>query len=650
VTLSDGSDTTVTITITGTDDAPVISADTDAVTEGDLTPVSGTLTAMDADNPDLAFNSNTISDAYGEFTVDADGNWTFTLADNATVDALTAGQKEVREFTVTLSDGSDTTVTITITGTDDAPVISADTDAVTEGDLTPVSGTLTATDADNPDLEFAPNTITDAYGEFTVDAEGNWTFTLADNATVDALTAGQKEVREFTVTLSDGSDTTVTITITGTDDDPVISADTDAVTEGDLTPVSGTLTATDADNPDLEFAPNTITDAYGEFTVDAEGNWTFTLADNATVDALTAGQKEVREFIVTLSDGSDTTVTITITGTDDAPVISTDTDAVTEGDVTPVSGTLTATDADNPDLEFTPNTITDAYGEFTVDANGNWTFTLSDNATVDALTAGQKEVREFIVTLSDGSDTKVTITITGTDDDPVISADTDEVTEGDVTPVSGTLTATDADNPDLEFTPNTITDAYGEFTVDANGNWTFTLADNATVDALTAGQKEVREFTVTLSDGSDTTVTITITGTDDAPVISADTDAVTEGDVTPVSGTLTATDADNPDLEFAPNTITDAYGEFTVDAEGNWTFTLADNATVDALTAGQKEVREFTVTLSDGSDTKVTITITGTDDDPVISADTDAVTEGDLTPVSGTLTATDADNPNLAFE
>ncbi|ORT49995.1 hypothetical protein ST37_08665, partial [Vibrio sp. qd031] len=320
---------------------------------------------------------------------------------------------------------------------------------------------------------------------------------------------------------------------------------------------------TDADNPNLAFEENTISDAYGEFTVDAEGNWTFTLADNATVDALTAGQKEVREFIVTLSDGSDTTVTITITGTDDDPVISADTDAVTEGDVTPVSGTLTATDADNPNLAFEENTISDAYGEFTVDANGNWTFTLADNATVDALTAGQEEVREFTVTLSDGSDTTVTITITGTDDDPVISADTDEVTEGDLTPVSGTLTATDADNPDLEFTPATLNDAYGEFTVDADGNWTFTLADNATVDALTAGQKEVREFTVTLSDGSDTTVTITITGTDDAPVISADTDAVTEGDVTPVSGTLTATDADNPNLAFEENTISDAYGEFT---------------------------------------------------------------------------------------
>ncbi|BBG83663.1 hypothetical protein AHGSH82_008080 [Aeromonas hydrophila] len=43
-------------------------------------------------------------------------------------------------------------------------------------------------------------------------------------------------------------------------------------------------------------------------------------------------------------------------------------------------------------------------------------------------------------------------------------------------------------------------------------------------------------------------------------------------------------------------------------------FVLANNATVDALTAGEKHIEQFTVTLSDGSTTKVTITITGTDD------------------------------------
>ncbi|WP_298445917.1 VCBS domain-containing protein, partial [uncultured Ferrimonas sp.] len=88
----------------------------------------------------------------------ADGSWTFDLADNDTVDALTLGQEEVREFTVTLSDGSTTTVTITITGTDDAPDISSDADRITEGDSAILDGTLTASDADNPDLAFNANT------------------------------------------------------------------------------------------------------------------------------------------------------------------------------------------------------------------------------------------------------------------------------------------------------------------------------------------------------------------------------------------------------------------------------------------------------------------------------------------------------------
>ncbi|MDM5125207.1 VCBS domain-containing protein, partial [Aeromonas rivipollensis] len=109
--------TTVTITITGTDDLPVISADSGAATEGDLTPVTGTLTASDADNPGLTFVAGNESRDYGRFEVGTDGKWSFVLADNATVDALAAGDKHTEQFTVKLSDGSTTTVTITITGT-----------------------------------------------------------------------------------------------------------------------------------------------------------------------------------------------------------------------------------------------------------------------------------------------------------------------------------------------------------------------------------------------------------------------------------------------------------------------------------------------------------------------------------------------------
>ncbi|WP_404837827.1 cadherin-like domain-containing protein [Aeromonas media] len=650
VSLSDGSTTTVTITITGTDDLPVISADSGAATEGDLTPVTGTLTASDADNPGLTFVAGNESRDYGRFEVGTDGKWSFVLANNATVDALTAGQQHVEQFTVSLSDGSTTTVTITITGTDDLPVISADSGAATEGDLTPVTGTLTASDADNPGLTFVAGNESRDYGRFEVGTDGKWSFVLANNATVDALAAGQQHVEQFTVSLSDGSTTTVTITITGTDDLPVISADSGAATEGDLTPVTGTLTASDADNPGLTFVAGNESRDYGRFEVGTDGKWSFVLANNATVDALAAGQQHVEQFTVSLSDGSTTTVTITITGTDDLPVISADSGAATEGDLTPVTGTLTASDADNPGLTFVAGNESRDYGRFEVGTDGKWSFVLANNATVDALTAGQQHVEQFTVSLSDGSTTTVTITITGTDDLPVISADSGAATEGDLTPVTGTLTASDADNPGLTFVAGNESRDYGRFEVGTDGKWSFVLANNATVDALAAGQQHVEQFTVSLSDGSTTTVTITITGTDDAPVLKADVGAVNEdailtvnaasgvlandsdvdGNALKVTGILNGTTGTATTVNASGDTVlTNSYGTLTIRADGSYSF-HANGADAQKLASGQTAGVVFTYTATDGTVSQtstLTITITGTNDAPVLKADVGAVNE-----------------------
>ncbi|MCL1080148.1 VCBS domain-containing protein, partial [Parashewanella spongiae] len=58
-----------------------------------------------------------------------------TLADNATVNGLTEGEEHIEVFTVTLSDDSTTTVTITINGTNDAPHAEADTVEMKESDI-----------------------------------------------------------------------------------------------------------------------------------------------------------------------------------------------------------------------------------------------------------------------------------------------------------------------------------------------------------------------------------------------------------------------------------------------------------------------------------------------------------------------------------
>ncbi|MGE6287518.1 retention module-containing protein, partial [Aeromonas media] len=411
----------VTGTVSPVNDASIIGgADSGRVTEDASNPTlteTGTLSVTDVDGADEAKfvvgNGVASAGALGSLSITEDGAWTYNV-DNSKVQYLGEGETKVESFIVQSVDGSTTTVTITITGTDDLPVISADSGAATEGELTPVTGTLTASDADNPGLTFVAGNESRDYGRFEVGTDGKWSFVLADNATVDALAAGDKHTEQFTVKLSDGSTTTVTITITGTDDLPVISADSGTATEGDLTPVTGTLTASDADNPGLTFVAGNESRDYGRFEVGTDGKWSFVLANNATVDALAAGDKHTEQFTVKLSDGSTTTVTITITGTDDLPVISADSGAATEGDLTPVTGTLTASDADNPGLTFVAGNESRDYGRFEVGTDGKWSFVLANNATVDALAAGDKHTEQFTVKLSDGSTTTVTITITGT--------------------------------------------------------------------------------------------------------------------------------------------------------------------------------------------------------------------------------------------
>ena len=638
VSLSDGSSTTVTITVTGTDDAPVITSGTGAVTEDSAPTTSGTLTATDADNPALSFVPAAQNGAYGALTLAADGQWNYTLG--AAAQSLAGGQVVTETFTVTLTDGSTTSVTITVTGTDDAPVISSGTGVVTEDTSPTTSGTLTATDADNPALAFVPAAQNGAYGALTLAADGQWTYALG--AAAQSLAGGQVVTETFTVALTDGSTTSVTITVTGTDDAPVISSGTGAVTEDTSPTTNGTLTATDADNPALAFVPAAQNGAYGALTLAADGQWTYTLG--AAAQSLAGGQVVTESFTVTLTDGSTTTVTITVTGSDDAPVISSGTGAVTEDTAPSTSGTLSATDTDNPAIAFVPAAQNGAYGALTLAADGRWTYTLG--AAAQSLAGGQVVTETFTVTLTDGSTTSVTITVTGTDDAPVISSGTGAVTEDTSPTTSGTLTATDADNPALAFVPATQNGAYGALTLAADGLWTYSLG--AAAQSLAGGQIVTETFTVTLTDGSATTVTITVTGTDDAPVISSGTGAVIEDTAPTTTGTLTATDADNPALAFVPSTQAGAYGSLTLGANGQWSYTLGANA--QPLAGGQAASDSFTVSLTDGSTTTITVGITGTNDAPVLDLDGDdssgatgADRQGSFTAGGGAVRIVDAD-------
>ncbi|WP_439366402.1 VCBS domain-containing protein [Bradyrhizobium sp. DASA03005] len=665
VTSQDGTATgIVTVTITGTNDAATVSSDSKAVTEGDIASAlntSGQLTIVDPDTGEAHVVAQTnVHGTYGDFTIDANGGWSYT--GNGAHDELTAGQQVQDQFTVTSQDGTASgTVTVTITGTNDTATVSSDSKSVTEGDTASAlntSGQLTITDPDTGEAHVvAQSNVHGTYGDFSIDANGTWSYT--GNGAHDELTAGQQVQDQFTVTSQDGTASgIVTITITGTNDTAAVSSDSKAVTEGDTAAAlntSGQLNISDPDTGEAHVvAQSKVHGTYGDFTIDANGAWSYT--GNGAHDELTAGQQVQDQFTVTSQDGTASgIVTVTITGSNDVATVSSEAKPVSEGDAAAAlnaSGQLAIVDPDTGEAHVVAQSnVHGTYGDFAVDANGAWSYT--GNGAHNELTAGQQVQDQFTVTSQDGTASgTVTVTITGTNDTATVSSDSKSVTEGDTAAAlnaSGQLTIVDPDTGQAHVVAQSnVPGTYGDFTIDANGAWSYT--GNGAHNELTAGQQVQDQFTVTSQDGTASgIVTITITGTNDTAALSSDSKAVTEGDTAAAlntSGQLNISDPDTGEAQVvAQSNVHGTYGDFTIDANGAWSYT--GNDVHDELTAGQQVQDQFTVTSKDGTASgTVTVTITGTNDTATVSSDSKSVTEADTASAlntSGQLSITDPD-------
>ncbi|MGR5364139.1 VCBS domain-containing protein, partial [Vibrio mediterranei] len=494
---------------------------------------------------------------YGKLVVQEGGQWTFTL-DNTTTEtqALKEGETKDVSFTVKVTDEfgavNTETVTITITGTNDAATIEGNSvtagavkEAGHEDDGTVVSGTPSATgtieatdvDADSV-LAFSAEGSSN-YGSFVIDpVTGKWTFTLDNNSdATQGLKEGQSEDVIFTVKVTDDkgavTEQAVTITITGTNDQPTFNASSKlvgAVTEAghddDGNVISGTPTATgtliaedvDAD-AQLKFAVDNGDSPYGKLVVQGGGQWTFTL-DNTTTEtqALKEGETKDVSFTVKVTDEfgavSTETVTITITGTNDQPTFTSSTTlaaTVTEaghtdsGATVPgtdvATGTLVGTDVDaDSTLTYYIENGNSDYGNMVVLPDGRWTFTLNnDSEQTQALKEGQTKDVNFTVTVRDEhgaiNTEVVTISIKGTNDKPtfvdsselsgnvVESGHLDNGTAVPGTPsASGQLHAEDIDaDAKLTFSVENGATGYGNLVVQPNGQWTFALDNNSSL-------------------------------------------------------------------------------------------------------------------------------------------------------------------------
>ncbi|MFS1926120.1 VCBS domain-containing protein [Vibrio breoganii] len=660
---ADGTPHQVTITVNGTNDTAVIAGtDSGAVTEQSQLQTSGTLTVTDVDTGEAHFSNIDLVGTLGTLHLKDNGAWTYDLDNtNPTVQALGQGKTATDTITVQSADGTTHKVTITVNGTNDKAVIAGtDSGAVTEESQLQTSGTLTVTDVDTGEAHFSNTDIAGNLGTLHLTDSGAWTYDLDNtNPTVQALGQGATATDTITVHSADGTTHKVTITINGTNDLPTISGTaTASVTEAGsvnsgVVGASGSLHAIDPDTGDtLVWSVTQSHGVYGSLTIDQNGRWQYQLDNsNSATNALSHNQKVSETFTITATDSSNKpvqqTVTIGVTGSNDAATVSSATVAVDETDkAVTTSGTLTSTDVDNPDNTFTPDAISGANGDLTIDANGHWVFTA--NSAFNQLNVGDKVEEIFTVTSVDGTPSTIKVTINGTNDKATVSSATVAIDETDkAVTTSGTLTSTDVDNPDNTFTPDAISGANGDLTIDANGHWVFTA--NSAFNQLNVGDKVEETFTVTSVDGTPSTIKVTINGTNDKATVSSATVAIDETDkAVTTSGTLTSTDVDNPDNTFTPGAISGANGDLTIDANGHWVFTA--NSAFNQLNVGDKVEETFTVTSVDGTPSTIKVTINGTNDKATVSSATVAIDETDkAVTTSGTLTSTDVDNPDNTF-
>ena len=194
------------------------------MTEDEVLTASGLLSIADPDAGESFFRSETVTGAHGSLTLTPDGSWTYEVDNDLPAVQSLGGETLTDTVTVTSSDGTEQNIDITITGTNDVPVIGGDVSgSVIEDDALTASGQLAITDADAFFAFFNEDTVSGAHGSLTITSDGAWSYT-ADNAqpAVQGLGEGAQLTDTVTVTSLDGTEQSIEITITGTNDVPVI--------------------------------------------------------------------------------------------------------------------------------------------------------------------------------------------------------------------------------------------------------------------------------------------------------------------------------------------------------------------------------------------------------------------------------------------
>lgn len=739
--------------------------------------VTGTLVSVDQ----TGGVETTIVGLYGTLYISADGSARYNVnSNNPDVLALSAGQTLQDVFTYEITDTTGLTdranITITVHGADDPPVAQDVIDVAQEA-----GGVANGTPGEDPtgdalrnssDPDGDPIFVVDIrtgldpaggtqgvvgtrlrgeYGWLTIQDDGDYLYEVDnDDPRVEALRTSASNLQDvFTFTIGDTTDrfdsATIRIIIVGQNDNPVANADTADATEAGgidnttagVDPTGNVLlNDTDVDAADIRTVIGlsnsggtagtvgaALAGTYGSLVLNADGQYVYRVDNSlAAVQALRTYADTLTEtftYEITDRNGarSTSTLTITIHGQNDFPVLVADTATAVEagGVANGTPGTNPAgnvlgndTDVDAGDtlvvrgVQFgstqvlAGQSLAGLYGTLTVNADGTYTYVVDNsNATVQSLrTSANTLVEVFTYQASDLAgatrNTTLTITIQGANDNPVANDDLAFAVEkggvgnadAGVAPAGNLLTndrdvdANDTRTLDGIRTGNeaaggaftavggsvVVSGTYGDLTVNPDGTYTYVLRDDdPNVQALLPGQVVTEQFSYRIHDLAGAqdiaTLTITILGANDAPTANSFQEVAVEaggvdnatpgldpagsllphiGDVDDGAAALVVTAFGNGTTEgTVGQRLQGLYGELLLNADGTYQYFVDnDNPLVEALrTSGDRLFDGFTYTVTDphgaSASAVVLVVIHGQNDTPVASDDfADAFEEG----------------------
>ncbi|XUM24916.1 beta strand repeat-containing protein [Bradyrhizobium oligotrophicum S58] len=657
---------------------------------------------------------------YGHLTLNADGSYSY-VADKA--DALAAGVNAVDTFTYTDQDPSGAvsngaTLKITVTGVNDAAVISGDATGtiaeeggIANSQSSPLygiaRGDLNSSDIDghNDVWQAASSNTANGYGWYDIGSDGKWTYGIYNNdPRIQALKEGETTLTDsFTVYTEDGTAKTVTIQILGNNDAPTlqnaladrnsaedqpfiftIPSNSFADVDGRFDGSNGTLTL-EAVLSDGSALPAWLhfDAATGTFSGTPPAN--FAGAVDVTVYASDGEYAVSDAFTLTITPVNDGAATVTVSGT------------TTQGQ------TLTANLGSDPDGAASNVVYHWLRDGAVINGATNSTYTLGSNDVGHKISAN--------VTYTDGQGFAENVT----------SGQTGSVTTPNHAPTFGTGTTTASVTEDASYAApagNLIQNgSFGYYngnfyTLDAwtvggahavtvvggrtdGGSADFYSASSSisqtistvvgmtyTVDfyvmsygtAVTSGvdgttvlttsawnlgwTEQTYQFTAT-----STTTTIKFAGGGGAAIddISVQLSTVVTPGVEQASGAIAFTDVDGDaqTVSYTTPAGSNYYGSFnaTVDNAGhkvNWTFSVND-ADIQSLRASDHIDQVYTVKIDDGhggtTTQTVTVTVNGVNDAASIAGTASGTVKEDGTlTAGGTLTVTDVDSGEAQFQ